>query len=109
MEQAPNPVLWAESHLLPSRLPAGFIDALENNPGGIGESLQHAQLEGWRELLWFGLTSQPDWSFQDTPSDTSTTVLKRLYRVITRDQPALLISESFPVVNRRGEYSLLGL
>lgn len=109
IEQVSNPVLWAESHILPGRLPTGFMDSLDSNPGGIGDSLQRAKLEGWRDLLWFGLAPQPDWTFSDSPSRTPTTVMTRLYRVITHDRPALLISESFPVERQHGEYRLFGL
>lgn len=100
------PMIWAESHIVPSRLPKGFLGLLGDAPEGIGESLQQVRLESWREMLWFGLDSPPEWGGEvpHTP-----TVLKRLYRVITQGRPALLISESFAVEQQpSGTYHLIG-
>jgi chorismate-pyruvate lyase len=108
VDRSPDFVLWAESHLLPARLPSAFFDSLESNLGGIGVSLQTTRLEGWRELLWFGLSCQPEWSLEGALPATSVSVLKRLYRVFTNGQPALLIAESFPVEYVHGEYRLFG-
>lgn len=47
----PAPVLWAESFLIPERLPPGFLGLLETAPDGIGQSLQRVSLESSRELL----------------------------------------------------------
>jgi chorismate-pyruvate lyase len=96
--------IWAESHILPGRLPRGFLDVLRCAPDGIGESLQRVELESWREMLWFGLDSHPSWSGVD--SDVSSPVMTRLYRVITGGLPALLISESFSMRLRNGTYRL---
>jgi chorismate-pyruvate lyase len=89
------PVMWAESHIIPSRLPKGFIDVLGNASDGIGESLQQVQLESWRDMLWFGLDALPAWS--EVERQPESVALTRLYRVITNGRPALLISESFAV------------
>jgi chorismate-pyruvate lyase len=98
------PVMWAESHIIPSRLPAGFLDVLGKAPDGIGESLQQVQLESWRDMLWFGLDTLPQWSGVDRQPESI--ALTRLYRVITESRPALLISESFAVQLRDGTYHL---
>lgn len=98
------PVMWAESHIIPSRLPAAFIDVLGRAPDGIGESLQQVQLESWRDMLWFGLDTLPEWSGVDPRPEPA--ALTRLYRVITDGQPALLISETFAVRRRAGKYHL---
>ena len=97
-----KPVMWAESHIVPSRLPAGFLDVLGSAADGIGQSLQQVQLESWRDMLWFGLDALPEWSGGSPRS----TALTRLYRVITGGRPALLISESFAVARRDGAYRL---
>ena len=97
------PVMWAESHIIPSRLPSGFLDVLGSAADGIGESLQQVQLESWRDMLWFGLDTLPEWSCVDRAESTA---LTRLYRVITDGRPALLISESFAVERRTGAYRL---
>lgn len=99
--EPPAPLIWAESHILPSRLPPGFLAVLRDAQDGIGESLQNVQLESWRELLWFGLGAAPAWSGSEAGS-----VITRLYRVITAGRPALLISESFAVSCRDGVYCL---
>jgi chorismate-pyruvate lyase len=99
-----EPAIWAESHILPTRLPSEFLGVLKGASDGIGESLQRVELESWREMLWFGLDSHPDWSGMD--SDQSSPVITRLYRVIAGGLPALLISESFSVTLRDGTYCL---
>jgi chorismate-pyruvate lyase len=98
------PVMWAESHIIPSRLPTGFLDVLGKAPDGIGESLQRVQLESWRDMLWFGLDTLPEWSGVDRHPEPI--ALTRLYRVITENRPALLISESFAVRRQAGMYHL---
>lgn len=98
------PVMWAESHIVPSRLPMRFLAVLRDSPEGIGQSLQQLQLESWRDMLWFGLDTLPEWSGIDGHGER--TALTRLYRVVTRNRPALLISESFAVRRRGGIYGL---
>jgi chorismate-pyruvate lyase len=100
--------IWAESHLVPDRLPPDFLRLLDDAPGGIGESLQLIKLESRREMLWFGLDSPPDWAYVIFGSQAVLTVLKRLYRVIIQGWPALLICESFAVTQQSGGYHLLG-
>jgi chorismate-pyruvate lyase len=99
----PLPV-WAESYILPERLPRGFVGALDGAAQGIGESMQGLRLESRRELLWFGLGRAPGWAPNAT---SSTTALVRVYRIITDDRPALLITETFGVEERSGLYGLL--
>ncbi len=94
------PLVWAESHILPSRLPAGFLGLLESAPNGIGGSIEHARIESRRELLWFRLGKPPQWA--TAPAQTSSIV--RLYRIVTNGQPALLIYEAFAVERQSGMY-----
>jgi chorismate-pyruvate lyase len=98
------PAVWAESHILADRLPAGFHGSLEGTAHGIGSSIQQLRLESRRELLWFGLGAPPAWAGADR---ASTSAIVRLYRIITSQLPALLISESFAVEMRDGRYHLL--
>jgi chorismate-pyruvate lyase len=98
------PVIWAESHIIPGRLPEEFLKVLDHAPDGIGESLQQVKLESWRELLWFGLDSPPCWS--GLLPQAEPTVLKRLYRVITQGRPALLIAENFAIQRQADVYRL---
>ncbi len=99
------PAVWAESHILADRLPAAFHGSLEGAAHGIGGSIQQLELESRRELLWFGLGAPPEWA-GEVPASTAAIV--RLYRILTSQLPALLISESFAVETRDGRYCLLG-
>jgi chorismate--pyruvate lyase len=102
----PGLTVWAESYILPDRLPPGFLSVLGIAPQGIGQSMQGVKLESRRELLWHRLDSAPGWAPAETPPVTT---LTRFYRVITDDRPALLISEAFAVEEHAGGYRLLGL
>lgn len=104
MKVTGTPRMWAESHLVPRRLPSEFAASLDGNSVGIGGSLQQLRLESWRELLWFGLGAPPRWAGE--PAEAKT--LTRVYRIITKGRPALLICEAFAVESRTGEYCLRG-
>jgi chorismate-pyruvate lyase len=99
-----TPVIWAESRIVPAHLPPRFLEALDDAPEGIGQSLQQAKLESWRDLLWFGLDVLPGWS--GVGEGRTGTAITRLYRVITGGRAALLISETFAVTYENGVYSL---
>lgn len=101
------PLLWAESHIVPERLPPGFLGLLDGAPDGIGQSLQRVALENYRELLWFGLDAPPQWA--TAVSTDAVGAIRRLYRVVNDGQPAILISESFAVERRGGWYRIAGL
>lgn len=103
-EESTKPAIRAESHILPCRLPAEFLSVLRRAPDGIGESLQQVELESYREMLWFGVDPHPARS-EVNPHGLSS-VITRLYRVITDGLPALLISESFSVSQDDGTYRL---
>lgn len=107
VDEPANPMILAESHIVPDRLPPGFLGLLGDTPDGIGQSMQQVRLESWREMLWYGFDTPPEW-YPVSPHATPT-VLKRLYRVITGDLPAILISESFAVENRSGTYHLTSI
>jgi chorismate-pyruvate lyase len=95
--------LWAESHLLPSRLPDGFFGELASAADGIGQSVQRAGMESCRELLWFGVAAVPEWAPR-----AEGIAIRRLYRLVSDREPAILISESFHVECRSGAYRLAG-
>jgi chorismate-pyruvate lyase len=96
--------VWAESYILPERLPSQFEATLGETPQGIGGSLQHLKLESSRELLCFGLSPPPAWA----EPGASATTLARVYRIVTQAQPALLITEHFALQRRLGRYQLVG-
>jgi chorismate-pyruvate lyase len=101
----PAPSVWAESYVVPDRLPEAFLKALTGNSQGIGGSLQQLRLESARELLWFGLATPPPWSEQaGAPAGT----LRRAYLIVTGGQPALLITEDFALQENGGVLSLAG-
>jgi chorismate-pyruvate lyase len=103
---AAAPALWAESFLLPERLPPGFFGLLDAAPDGIGQSLQQIGLESRRELCWYGLDAVPGWAPEVPPGVDRT--LRRLYRIVSAGEPAILISEHFAVESDRGLYRLAG-
>lgn len=96
--------VWAESYIVPGRLPARFAATLADTPQGIGGSLQRLKLESSRELLCFGLAAPPAWA----QPDASVSALTRVYRIVTQEQPALLITEHFALQRRFGRYQLVG-
>ncbi|MCW3019840.1 MAG: 4-hydroxybenzoate synthetase [Solirubrobacterales bacterium] len=96
--------VWAESYIVPERLPSRFVGALGASAQGIGGSLQKMKLESWRELLRFGLGAPPPWA----RAGMSRSTLTRVYRIITQGQPALLITEHFALEMRSGLYHLVG-
>jgi chorismate-pyruvate lyase len=98
------PVIWAESHMVPSRLPSDFLNALDDASDGIGGSVQQVQLESWRQMLWFGFDRVPEWSGEE--SGSSQMAICRLYRMIAGGKPVLVISETFTVTRHEGEYHL---
>ena len=100
----PEPSVWAESFVVPGRVPVEFLRALRENSRGIGGSLEQLKLESWRELLWFGLGSPPPWP---GPSTTSRT-LRRAYLIVIRGRPALMITEDFALAERDGALAMAG-
>jgi chorismate-pyruvate lyase len=100
-----SPSVWAESYVVPRRLPSAFLEALTGNSQGIGGSLQQLRLESARELLWFGLASPPAWS---APVDTPVGTVRRTYLLVTGGRPALLITEDFALQETGGVLSLAG-
>ena len=102
---SPTPSVWAESYVVPERLPEGFLEALTGNVQGIGGSLQQLRLESARELLWFGLATPPPWP---SPTETPAGTVRRAYLIITRGKPALMITEDFALQETGGVLSLAG-
>ena len=94
--------VWAESWILPERLPGAFLGVLGAARQGIGQSMQGLHLESWRELLWFRLGRTPSWT-DDGWADGCEAIVRR-YRVITGGLPAILIAEWFAVEEHEGRY-----
>ncbi|MCW3033524.1 MAG: hypothetical protein QOK19_1482 [Solirubrobacteraceae bacterium] len=99
-----EPSVWAESFVVPGRVPVEFLRELNENSRGIGGSLERLKLESWRELLWFGLGTPPPW-----PAKSATTrTLRRAYLILIERRPALLIAEDFALTERNGALAMAG-
>jgi len=82
----------AESDLVARRLPPGFVDLLDGEPGGLGAALATGQVESRNELLWFGLAAG-----EAAPEEAAgQPALVRSYRVFVGGRPTLLVTQSFP-------------
>jgi chorismate-pyruvate lyase len=101
---APDPSVWAESFVVPGRIPVEFLRALRDNSRGIGGALEQLKLESWRELLWFGLASPPPWL---EPGNTAP-ALRRAYLILIERRPALMITEDFALAERADGFTLIG-
>ncbi len=88
-------LVHADSVLLLDRLPAEFVAALAQAPGGLGEAFAALALETRRELLWFGRTPLRGLRPGDRALAGSTGV-SRCYRLIVDAVPVCCIEESFP-------------
>jgi chorismate-pyruvate lyase len=69
-----TPLAWAESLILPARLPERFLGVLQGTPRGIGGSIELLRLESRRELLWFRLGGLPAWA--GTPGPPTPAVIR---------------------------------
>ena len=100
----PEPSVWAESFVVPGRVPIEFLRALRDNSHGIGGSLEQLKLESWRELLWFGLATAPPWPEPGNPART----LRRAYLILIDRRPALMITEDFALAERGDGFTIAG-
>lgn len=98
-----EPVVCAESLIVPSRLPECFQELLATQPHGIGEAIAAAELETRRELLWFGLAGVPSWA---RIGSVVPPMLSRTYRVQVGGVAALIITELFHIQRQRAGYGL---
>lgn len=100
----PEPSVWAESFVVPGRVPGEFLRALRENSRGIGGSLEQLKLESWRELLWFGLGRPPPWPGSSATSQS----LRRAYLIVIQRRPALMITEDFALAECDGAFTMAG-
>ncbi|MCC5794282.1 MAG: DUF98 domain-containing protein [Chromatiales bacterium] len=89
--------LYAESLILPGRLPAGLQDALSGSSGGLGQILDAAAVESRREGLWFGRLRR-DGLPEEAAMASEGEFLARCYRLLVGGRPAMRITEYFPWV-----------
>ncbi len=95
-ESSPRIHTYADSLIVPKRLPESILNGLASNKQGLGGLLQHSGLETRRELLWCGLEI-----LSDLPSAIShfegEKFITRAYRVFANQEPLMLIKEKFPL------------
>ena len=94
----PSPIIhaYADSLIVPQRLPQSILDGLESDKQGLGGLLRRSGLETWRELLWCGietLTNLPP-AVKHLEGET---FISRAYRVFSDEAPLMLINEKFPL------------
>ena len=96
-EKASSPIIhtYADSLIVPKRLPKTILDGLESNTQGLGRLLQHSGLETRRELLWCGIET-----LINLPPTVAhlegETFISRAYLVLANQEPLILINEKFP-------------
>ena len=97
-QEASSPIIhtYADSLIVPQRLPESILDGLESDKQGLGRLLRQSGLETRRELLWCGLEI-----LTDLPSAISRfegeKFITRAYRVFANQEPLMLINEKFPL------------
>ena len=95
-ESSPIIHTYADSLIVPKRLPQPLLDGLESEEQGLGGLLRHSGIETRRELLWCGLEI-----LSDLPSAIShfegKKFITRAYRVFANQEPLMLINEKFPL------------
>lgn len=77
-----QPYVRARSYLVAPRLPASFLDELSRPGGSLGTQLLRSKVSNRRELIW-------------ARKGSASLQFSRLYRILVRDQPAILIQEDF--------------
>ena len=95
-ESSPTIHTYADSLIVPKRLPQPLLDGLESDKQGLGGLMRHSGLETRRELLWCGLEI-----LTDLPPTIShfegEKFITRAYRVFANQEPLMLINEKFPL------------
>ena len=87
---------YADSLIVPQRLPQSLLDRLDSDKRGLGGLLLRSGLETRRELLWCGIET-----LTDLPSAVAhlegEIFISRAYRVFANQEPLMLINEKFPL------------
>lgn len=97
-QEASSPTIhtYADSLIVPQRLPQSLLNELESDKQGLGGLLRHSGLETRRELLWCGMETLNDLppTIEDLEGET---FISRTYRVFANQEPLMLINEKFPL------------
>jgi chorismate-pyruvate lyase len=95
-ESSPIIHTYADSLIVPQRLPASILNGLKSDKQGLGGLLRCSGLETRRELLWYGIEV-----LTDLPSAIAhlegEKFINRTYRVFANQKPLMLINEKFPL------------
>ena len=97
-QDEPSPTIhtYADSLIVPQRLPQLLLNELESDKQGLGGLLRHNGLETRRELLWCGIEV-----LTDLPSAMAhfegEKFISRTYRVFANEEPLMMINEKFPL------------
>ena len=97
-QETSSPIIhtYADSLIVPQRLPESVLNGLESDKWGLGGLLRGSALETRRELLWCGmeiLTDLPP-AIEHLEGET---FISRTYRVFSDQEPLMLINEKFPL------------
>ena len=86
----------AISYIHADALSADRFQQLENEEIGIGELLRESELESYREIVDFGITANSQTSELRQQTERCNE-LYRTYRVLMGGEPAIQITEYFPI------------
>ena len=87
---------YADSLIVPQRLPKSILEGLESDKLGLGGLLRRSGLETRRELLWCGIETLIDLPPAIAHLEGET-FISRAYRVFANQEPLMLINEKFPL------------
>ncbi len=96
-QDEPLPIIhtYADSLIVPKRLPKSLLMGLESDKQGLGGLLRRSGLETRRELLWCGIET-----LTELPPEIGhlegEPFISRAYRVFANQEPLILINEKFP-------------
>ena len=96
--EKPSPIIhtYADSLIVPQRLPASILNGLASDKRGLGGLLRHSGLETRRELLWWGIETLTDLPLAIEHLEGEV-FISRTYRVFANQEPLMLINEKFPL------------
>ena len=96
-KQEVSPIIhtYADSLIVPKRLPKSVLDGLESDKQGLGGLLRCSGLETRRELLWCGIETLTNLPIAIAHLEGEM-FLSRTYLVYADQEPLMLINEKFP-------------
>jgi len=101
-EQSKRVYARAHSVVRLSRFPAKVQDKLESGGIGIGVLINTFSLESYREILELGFCKDLQFVEKTGRHPTATPYIFRTYRIKTNGEPAILITEKFPLALYQG-------